>query len=235
MTSTCSIPDSARRMARLAGLAYVIYTLAGLYITFGPIPSLGALSEGGAASQPLEFRFRTGLLAETLLYTFVCVSAAAMFAVLRSVSLGAALVAAFCRLVESAMGATFIVIKYAAFSAALNPALSEGGGGSVVTLLRDVYGSAIYFLLVPMALGGFIFFALFFRSRLIPRWLSGWGMITYLIVGIVASLVMLFPALKAQVMLFFLPGALFEWVAAVWLLIVGVSPRADHQLSATRG
>jgi hypothetical protein len=105
----------------------------------------------------------------------------------------------------------------------------------VVTLLRDVYGSAIYFLLVPMALGGFIFFALFFRSRLIPRWLSGWGMITYLIVGIVASLVMLFPALKAQVILFFLPGALFEWVAAVWLLFVGVSPRADHQLSATRG
>ncbi len=88
---------TARRMARLAGLSYLVYTLAVLYITFGPIPSLSALSEQSAASPALEFMFRTAVLAEAVLYTFVLISGAAMYVVLRSVQQGGALVAAFCR------------------------------------------------------------------------------------------------------------------------------------------
>ncbi|WP_121212192.1 DUF4386 domain-containing protein [Maricaulis maris] len=219
--------QSARRMARLAGLSYVIYSAAGIYITFGPIPGLSTLSGGDAASQPLEFLFRTGLLAEAVMYTFVVISAAAMYAVLKPVSQGGALVGAFCRLIESAMGATFIIFKYAAFAAVVNPDLSPGFSGeersALVMLLRDVYGSAIYFLLIPMAVGGILFFALFFRARFIPRWLAAWGMLTYLVVGSVAATIVLFPSLKEHVMLFFLPGALFEWVVAFWLLFAGIN------------
>tara|TARA_R110002126_G_scaffold101122_7_gene233013 strand:- start:9693 stop:10373 length:681 start_codon:yes stop_codon:yes gene_type:complete len=214
-------------MARLAGLSYLGYTLAGLYITFGPIPSLSALSDQSAASQSLEFMFRTGFLAEAVLYTFVCASAAAMYVVLKSVSQGGALVAAFCRLIEGAMGATFIIFKYAAFAAVVNPDLTPGLSGeervSLVAFLRDIYGSALYILLIPMAVGGVIFFSLFFRSRFIPRWLSAWGIITYTVVGTLAALIILLPSLEQHVMLFFIPGALFEWVAALWLLFAGIN------------
>ena len=220
---------SARRMARLAGFSYVIYSVAGLYLTFGPVPGFSALAGEDAPSQQLEFLFRTGFLAEALLYTFVVISAAAMYVVLKSVSQGLALIAAFCRLIEGAMGATFIIFKYAAFTAAVNTELTPGLSGevreSLVMLLRDVYGSAIYFLLIPMAVGGVVFFAMFFRSRLIPRWLSAWGVITYLVVGTVAALIVLYPTLEDQVMLFFMPGALFEWVAALWLLFVGINTK----------
>ena len=220
---------TARRMARLAGLSYVIYTLAGLYITFGPIPSLSALSGESAASQSLEFLFRTSFLAEAVMYIFVCISAAAMYVVLKSVSQGGALTAAFCRLIEAAMGAAFIIFKYAAFAAVVNPELSAGFSGeeqnALVMFLRDVYGSAIYFLLVPMAVGGVIFFALFFRSRFIPRWLSAWGMLTYAVIGTLAGSIVLYPALAEQVMLFFVPGALFEWVLALWLLFAGINTK----------
>ncbi len=219
--------DTARRMARLAGLSYVLYSATGIYITFGPMPSLSALGGDNPAAQGLEFAFRTGLLAETLMYTFVCVSAAAMYVVLRSVSQGGALVAAFCRLIESGMGATFIVFKYAAFAAVVSPDLTPAFSGderaSLMMFLRDISGSAIYFLLIPMAVGGVIFFALFFRSRFVPRWLSCWGMFTYLVIGTLAVSIVLFPALEAHVMLFFLPGALFEWVAALWLLFAGIN------------
>lgn len=227
MSSNSRSFATARHMARLAGLSYVIYTVAGLYITFGPIPPLSAFSENGAASPALEFLFRTGFLAEAVLYTFVCVSAAAMYAVLKTVSQGTALVAAFCRLIEAAMGATFIIFKYAAFAAVVSPDLTPGFSGeeraSLVALLRDIYSSAIYVLLIPMALGGVLFFGLFFRSRYIPRWLSGWGMLTYSVIGILAATILLYPDMEEHVMLFFLPGALFEWVAALWLLFAGIN------------
>lgn len=227
MSSNSRSLATARRMARLAGLSYVIYTVAGLYITFGPIPPLSVFSGDGAASPALEFLFRTGFLAEAVLYTFVCVSAAAMYAVLKTVSQGTALVAAFCRLIEAAMGATFIIFKYAAFAAVVSPDLTPGFSGeeraSLVALLRDIYSSAIYVLLIPMALGGVLFFGLFFRSRYIPRWLSGWGMLTYSVIGVLAATILLYPDMEEHVMLFFLPGALFEWVAALWLLFAGIN------------
>ncbi|WP_417486470.1 DUF4386 domain-containing protein [Maricaulis sp.] len=221
--------QSARRMARLAGLSYLIYTLAGVYITFGPLPGLSTLLSGEAPLERDEFLFRTGFLAEMVMYIFVVVSAAAMYAVLRSVSQGTALVGAFCRLIEGAMGATFIVFKYAAFAAVVNPDLSPGFSGeersALVTLLRDVYGSTIYLLLIPMAVGGVLYFALFFRARFIPRWLAAWGMFTYFMIGTLAGVIILFPSVREHVMLFFIPGALFEWVVAFWLLFAGINTR----------
>jgi len=229
MSALQNSDQSIRRMARLAGLSYVIYSAAGAYITFGPIPGLSTLSSEGAGSQSLEFLFRTGFLAEAVMYIFVVISAAAMYAVLKPVSQGAALVGAFCRLIEGAMGATFIIFKYAAFAAVVNPDLSPGFSGeersALVMLLQDVYGSAIYFLLIPMAVGGILFFALFFRARFIPRWLAAWGMFTYLVVGSLAATIVLFPSLQQHVMLFFVPGALFEWVVALWLLFAGINTR----------
>ena len=43
------------------------------------------------------------------------------------------------------------------------------------------------------------------------------------------NVALLFPALRDQVMIFFLPGALFEWVAALWLLFAGIKIRNETQ------
>lgn len=215
---------SIKRTARIAGFSYIMYTLAGFYITFGPRPGFNELSD---ASSHLEFLFRTDLVAETILYTFVGISAAAMYALLRTISPSAAIMGAFCRLIESAMGATFIILKYAAFAAIVNPdvlsAFSDTERTSLMSLFRHLSSTAIFFLLVPMGVGGAIFFSLFFRSRYIPRWLAAWGVITYVIIACVSVFVLLFPALKEHIMLFFLPGALFEWIVALWLLFAGVN------------
>lgn len=230
MSTIRPIEASARRMARLAGLSYVIYTLAGLYITFGPIPPLSGFPAEPAASAMLEFQFRTGFLAEAVMYTFVVVSAASMYAVLKSVSQGGALVGAFCRLIEAALGATFAAVAHPE----LTPGFSGEERASLMTFLRDVYSSGIYILMIPMAFGGVIFFSLFFRSRWIPRWLAGWGVLTYLVLGGLGASIILFPDLEQHVMLFFIPGALFEWVVALWLLLAGINaPAQADQRTAT--
>ncbi|MEO1242791.1 MAG: DUF4386 domain-containing protein [Pseudomonadota bacterium] len=219
--------QSATLMARIAGFSYLMYTVAGLYITFGPVPPFSPFSGGDAPGAELEFLFRTGFAAETLLYTFVCLSAAAMYVALRPVSPGVAIMGAFCRLVEAAMGATFITLKYAAFAAITNrdllTAFSDAERGALMGLFAHLHGASIFFLLIPMAVGGVLFFGLFFRSRFIPRWLSAWGVLTYAIIGGVATSVLLFPEIRNNIMLFFLPGALFEWVVALWLLFAGIN------------
>ncbi len=50
-------------------------------------------------------------------------------------------------------------------------------------------------------------------------------MITYAVVGSLSALIVLYPDLRQHVMLFFVPGALFEWTAAVWLLFAGINTR----------
>jgi hypothetical protein len=196
-------------------------------MNFGPIPALSALFGNNPSADQLELMFRTSFAAEALLYTFVAISAAAMYATLRDVNVGMAITAAFCRLTEAAMGGAFIVLKYAAFTAATNQDLligfSETERSSLMGFFAELYGSAVFFLLIPMAVGGMLFFSLFFRSRFLPRWLAAWGVFTYVVIGCVATIVLLFPNLKGDIMLFFLPGALFELVVAIWLLVKGIN------------
>ncbi|MBB6096197.1 hypothetical protein HNQ60_005119 [Povalibacter uvarum] len=221
--------DRRQAMARLSGFAYISYVSLGLYISFGPVGriwNLNAVGESAGLSQA-DFLFRTGLVAETALYLFVTISAAAMYATLRDVDRGIAFAAAFCRLMEGAMGATFVLLKYAAFAVLMRDdlvgAFPDAQRQSLTMLFKHVHGSGLYLILIVMAVGGALFFWLFWRSRLIPRWLAGWGVFTYALMGAVAVLVILFPALKQWVMIAFLPGAVFEAIAGVWLLARGVN------------
>tara|TARA_R110000824_G_scaffold156494_1_gene329661 strand:- start:650 stop:1378 length:729 start_codon:yes stop_codon:yes gene_type:complete len=219
--------QTAALMARVAGLAYLCYTLAGFYMNFGPVPGLRVFVEGDPSADQLEFMFRTSLATEALLYTFVAISAAAMYATLREVSFGIAAIAAFTRLIEAAMGGAFIAFKYAAFAAATNETLLTGFSAAeragLASFIAHLYGYSVFFLLIPMAAGGMLFFGLFFRARFLPRWLAAWGVFTYVVIGSVATLVLVFPDLRNDIMLFFLPGAVFELVVAVWLLFLGIN------------
>lgn len=220
---------TAAMMARVAGLAYVVYIFAGFYMVFGPIPSLSVFAGESASTAGPQLMFRTGLVAEAIMYTFVGVASASLYLTLRPVSLAVSTVAAFCRVIEASMGGAFILMKYAAFAAVSNTqllvALSNGERGALMGFLAHLYSNAVFFLIFPMAVGGVLFFNLFYRSRFIPRWLAAWGMLTYGILGCVAATIILFPDLQDYVRLFFLPGALFEVVVGFWLLFVGIKTR----------
>ena len=229
MPQTNDTLQTAAVMARVAGLSYFLYISAGLYMNFGPIPALSALAGDSAATAGHQLMFRTGLAAEALMYTFVGIASASMYVALRPVSLAVSTVAAFCRLIEASMGGAFILVKFAAFAAITNQDLLVELSGSersaLMGFLAHLHGNAVFFLIFPMAVGGALFFSLFFRSRFIPRWLSAWGVLTYAILGCVAATVILFPDLRQNIMLFFLPGALFELVVALWLLFAGIDTR----------
>ena len=88
-------------------------------------------------------------------------------------------------------------------------------------------------LAVVFSIGALIIYFLFYQTRLIPRWLSGWGFVGAMLY-FAAPLVSMFspqhPALSLESPLGFLmaPLALQEMVFAVWLIVKGFSPSPVH-------
>ena len=90
---------------------------------------------------------------------------------------------------------------------------------------------------IVFAVGTLMVFALFYHTRLIPRWLSGWGLIGAVLYPI-AYIVSMFSPLHLQpeigvgIGLLLVPTAIQEMVFAVWLIVKGFNPSAIAALFA---
>jgi hypothetical protein len=80
---------------------------------------------------------------------------------------------------------------------------------------------------MSLGIGALFLCSLLFRTRLIPRWLAGWGVIGYAI-HVAGAIAEIFGIPISIILL--IPGGLFELALAFWLLIKGFQPEAygDH-------
>jgi hypothetical protein len=84
-------------------------------------------------------------------------------------------------------------------------------------------------------IGALMYYYVFYRSNLIPRWLSGWGL-----VAIILHLASVFVTMYTQMdpfsgsltILMNIPAGLQELALAVWLIVKGFNPSAIASLSA---
>ncbi len=91
---------------------------------------------------------------------------------------------------------------------------------------------------VPMLLawctGALMYYYIFYRTRLIPRWLSAWGIIG-IALSAAAAILLMFGILNASMAIHTLmnaPIALQEMIMAVWLIAKGFNTSAIASLSA---
>ncbi len=81
-------------------------------------------------------------------------------------------------------------------------------------------------MILPWCIGGLILYYCFLKMKLVPQWLSVWGILGNTL-SLVATLLLLFDLLKIVTPAYFImntPTALFELVLAVFLLIKGFNP-----------
>jgi hypothetical protein len=101
------------------------------------------------------------------------------------------------------------------------------GGIYLLSLLEFMWKYEMI-IFVFTALGGLIFSYLLYLSKLVPRYLSGLGIIGYLILflGVVLDMFSIFNINDGAGMLLYLPGGLFELFLPIWLFIKGFNSSA---------
>src|SRR3954454_21806564 len=98
----------------------------------------------------------------------------------------------------------------------------------VLTGSHAIDANAAFYSVAETGLGiGSLFFcALLFRTRLVPRWLAAWGLIGYACFA-AGNLLELFGVAGAALVAS-IPGGLFEWTFAIWLIARGFASTATN-------
>jgi len=215
--------------ARIAGLAYILVIALGIVSAGFLVESnIIAGNDAGTVSniKAHELLFRVGILGEIIMYALVVLLSLALYVILKTVNRHLALLALLWRLGEAITGAVVTVLG------GLIPLLLLAGDArlepdqvqALVGLFLDVRATGLDVVLIFVGMGGTLFCYLFYRSRYVPRILAAWGMFTYLSMLVLAITSMLQPNLSQTVkMIFYAPGALFEILFGLWLLIKGVN------------
>lgn len=106
------------------------------------------------------------------------------------------------------------------------------GAGEIITTASDwmIHGAA----LICFSIGAAMYYIVFYQHRLVPRWLSGWGLISVTLVTIASVLVMFgvipgFGTVQGAANLSIFAQ---EMVLAVWLIAKGFHPSAVATVSA---
>ena len=84
---------------------------------------------------------------------------------------------------------------------------------------------------IVFPLGALMFYSLLYQSKLIPRWISGWGLIAVLLHFVGGGLLDLFgiiPSMSAIQVALALPIALQEIVLAIWLIVKGFNSSSGN-------
>lgn len=95
-------------------------------------------------------------------------------------------------------------------------------------LLLDGSASTRSILEIIFPLGALMFYSVLYQSKLIPRWLSGWGLIAavvWLAGGLLGMFHLIVPMSTPQLILS-APIGLQEMVMALWLIVRGFNPPA---------
>ena len=103
--------------------------------------------------------------------------------------------------------------------------------GTLLLAARDWAGVLGSFAFI---LGALMYYYVFYQSKLIPRWLSVWGLIgvPFWIAEILLSMFGFVDPFSTTVILLDLPIAVNEMVLAVWLIVKGFNPSAIASESA---
>ena len=88
-----------------------------------------------------------------------------------------------------------------------------------------------------LSVGNLMFYSILYQSKIIPNWLSLWGLIATILSSVLASLLLMFDVIgiiNATYVSLAFPTALLEFVLATWLIVKGFDSNVVNSISEKR-
>ncbi len=207
------------RLPRYLGAAFLAVfatSLASGLVVTGVLT--GGISEVFVNITASLVRVRASNILQLLTSVGITVLASLLYLVLRDQSRPMALVAYGWWLAEAVMLAASALGTYGLIALAAEPgtATAQTVGRVFLGLQQNAYTIHMLFF----CLGGILWYWLVFKSRLVPRWLSAWGLVGVALL-FVSTLLTLWDRSLGLGILPGLPYAPFELVIGLWLLVRG--------------
>ncbi len=225
--------NSTRKIAVITGVIFILATVL-VFVA-------DALTPGLTGTDYLtRFSAHTNQVAAGALAYLVTAFASggiaiAMYPVMKESNAGLALGSVVFRALEAA----FYMIEVVCLLAlrALGQQFTAAGAAdrtslqAIGNLLVSFRDQAALVAVFAFCLGAFMYYYLFFQSRLIPRWLSGFGIVA-IILMMAACVLALFSGNRITSYIpLAAPIALQEMVLAVWLIVKGFNPSVSASKS----
>ena len=225
--------NSTRKIAVITGVIFIIATFAGILAT----PLTPVLTGTDYLTQfSAHMNQVAGGVLLWIISAFTSVGIAiSLYPVLKERNAGLALGSVVFRTIEAAFYMVVIVCLMSLLTlgqqfttAAAADRTSLQAIGDLLVSIRDHAGLLAVF---AFCLGAFMYYYLFFQSRLIPRWLSGFGIVA-IILMMAACVLALFSGNRITSYIpLAAPIAVQEMVLAVWLIVKGFNPSVSASKS----
>lgn len=216
---------SMRKNATLIGVLFILATLMGVVAAaiFNPIFS-------SADYLPSLYDHRVQAIMGSLLIFGMAMCCAgvgiSLYPVLRKFSEGAAIGSAGFRIIESMIQVVSALVIICLIALSKEYVLADNtlkinlqSTGSVLKAGNDWLNNSA--MLLSWGVAAIIYYSAFYEFKLVPRWLSAWGLIG-ISLTIITSVMMVFnPDFSTIQTIANMPIALQEMVLAVWLIVKG--------------
>jgi Domain of unknown function (DUF4386) len=220
--------NSTRKIAVTTGVLFIVATVAAL-VAAALVPGLHGtdyLTKVSANSNLVS--------AGALFYLIAAFTSAgiaiSLYPVLKKWNAGLALGSVVFRAMEAAMYMAAVVSLLSLLS--LSQQFAHTGVADRASLQaigdssRSARDNATLAAVFAFSLGAFSYYYVFFQSRLIPRWLSGFGIAAAILMFTACLLALFSNSPVTGYTLLIIPIAVQEMVLAVWLIVKGFTPSA---------
>ena len=227
-----------RRTAAVIGVLFIIGTVSGVLM----VPVLGNTLNAPDHLTRISIN-ESQMVIATLLKFIMGIACAgiglALYPILRKYNEGLAIGAAGFRIIEGVINVVG-ALGYVALLALSQEFIRAGAPPSSYFQILDVLinTSADWLrdvaVLLTWCIGALMYYAVFYQHKLVPRWLSVWGLVGITLTSISCLLVMfhLIPSAGTIQVILSLPILVQEMVLAVWLIAKGFNPYAAGSLPA---
>ena len=220
--------NSTRKIAVTTGVIFIVATVAAL-LAAGVEPILTStdyLTKVSANANQVAMDAFLYLIAA---FTSVGI-AISMYPVMKGSNAGLALGSLVFRTIEAVMYLVAAVSLLSVLSLSQNfttigPTNRDAlqvVGNSLLSVREHATLAGVF----AFSVGAFMYYYLFFQSRLVPRWLSGWGIIAIILMMAACLLALFSNSPVTGYALLILPIAIQEMVLAIWLIVKGFNSSA---------